>query len=273
MDRQQSRSDVLIVQIYEIQSPGEAEAMIDLGVDHIGTVIVSSQQCQNSVLKATVETVQGAGCMSSLIPLLDDIETVSTLIDFYQPDIIHFCETLIPSAIGRDDPCDPLYRQARIRERFPGLAIMRSIPIGVPGCADVVPSLEWANLFEPLSDYFLTDTLLTTGEACIESDLGTDQPVAGFVGITGQICDWQTARRLVAQSRIPVILAGGIGPGNASQGIARVKPAGIDSCTLTNAVDARGQSIRFKKDQDKVKALVDAARRAEKEATESDKYN
>jgi len=30
----------MIVQIYEIQTPSEAEAMIHLGVDHIGSVIL-----------------------------------------------------------------------------------------------------------------------------------------------------------------------------------------------------------------------------------------
>ena len=73
----------MIVQIYEIQSPEEAEAMIELGVDHIGTIILSSQQCQNQVLKTTVETVQAAGRISSLIPLIDDIEAITALIDFY----------------------------------------------------------------------------------------------------------------------------------------------------------------------------------------------
>ena len=252
----------MIVQIYEIQSPEEAEAMIDLGVDHIGTVILSSQQCQNTVLKATVETVQSSGCKSSLIPLLDDIPTIERLIAFYQPDIIHFCETLTPSAMGKNNPSDPLYRQDRIRKRFPGLSIMRSIPIGAPGTGDAVRSLQWAALFEPMSDYFLTDTLLTAGDPCIKSDLDAFQPVTGFVGITGQVCDWQIARRLVEQSRIPVILAGGIGPANVAEGIAKVNPAGVDSCTLTNAVDDHGRSIRFKKDRDKVKTLVHAARQA-----------
>ena len=43
--------------------------MIGLGVDHIGSVILSREHCQDPVLKATVEKVQAAGCKSSLIPL------------------------------------------------------------------------------------------------------------------------------------------------------------------------------------------------------------
>ena len=41
------------------------------------------------------------------------------------------------------------------------------------------------------------------------------------------------------------------------------RPAGIDSCTLTNACDADGRPIRFRKDLGKVKHLVEAVRRAE----------
>ena len=62
-----------------------------------------------------------------------------------------------------------------------------------------------------------------------------DQPVEGFVGITGKTCDWIAARRLVESSRIPVILAGGLSPENVYEGILAIRPAGVDSCTLTNA--------------------------------------
>ena len=42
------------------------------------------------------------------------------------------------------------------------------------------------------------------------------------------------------------------------------RPAGIDSCTLTNACDAAGRPIRFRKDLGKVKHLVEVVRLAEK---------
>ena len=43
-----------------------------------------------------------------------------------------------------------------------------------------------------------------------------------------------------------------------------VLPAGVDSCTKTNATDLKGRSIRFKKDFSRVKRFVDEVRRAEK---------
>ena len=124
---------------------------------------------------------------------------------------------------------------------------------------DAVSTLELARLFEPLSDYFLTDTVIVKTSGCVPEH----QPVKGFIGITGVTCNWDTAAKLVQASRIPVILAGGISPENVFEGIMHVRPAGVDSCTRTNALDNQGRPIRFKKDLEKVGALVETVRRAE----------
>ena len=243
----------MIIQIYEIQTPEEAAGIIDLGVDHIGSVVQWDHDWRNETLKATINTVQAAGRKSSLIPLFSDPETISRCLDYYQPDIVHFCETLPMENPSLDSMKSMIGLQKHIRKRFPGLDIMRSIPISNNGADGIVPSLALARVFEPYSDWFLTDTLLVEQQ-------GQDQPVSGFVGITGQTCNWQVARELVETSRIPVILAGGIGPENVHEGIALVRPAGVDSCTRTNAVDDRGKPIRFSKDPAKVKALIAAVR-------------
>ena len=80
------------------------------------------------------------------------------------------------------------------------------------------------------------------------------------------------AARLVRQSRIPVILAGGISAENAVSGIHKVHPAGIDSCTRTNAVDKRGAPIRFQKDLEKVRQLVNNVRQYEQMQKEGNPF-
>ncbi|MEJ2038216.1 MAG: hypothetical protein P8X55_04705, partial [Desulfosarcinaceae bacterium] len=67
----------MIIQIYEIQTPEEAAGIIDLGVDHIGSVVQWDHDWRNERLKATINTVQAAGRKSSLIPLFSDPETIS----------------------------------------------------------------------------------------------------------------------------------------------------------------------------------------------------
>ena len=247
----------MLIQIYEIQTPDEARLMIDLGVDHVGSVLVSEQAWKDPVLKSTFQQVQATGRKSSLIPLFRQIDLISEAVAYYQPSILHFCETL-PIENGHEEALYRILdRQATIRKQFPGLELMRSIPIGGDGRADMKSSLELAALFEPVSDWFLTDTLI--GGGAMPSDQA--QPVHGYIGITGKTCDWDVARALVQKSRIPVILAGGIGPENVAAGIAKVLPAGVDSCTLTNRVDQTGRVVRFQKDPEKVEAMIESARR------------
>jgi len=245
----------VIVQIYEVQDCSEAAALIELGVDHIGSVLLSTDFSRHDSLAETLALVSGSHRKSSLIPLFTDTDMVSRAVDRYRPDIVHFCEALTEngSDAGRNAAFE---RQGIIRERFPEISIMRSVPIAPAGLADRVPTLEIARMFEPISDFFLTDTLMVPDASGIESS----QPVSGFVGITGRTCDWDMAENLVQTSAIPVILAGGVSPDNVAAGIRRVGPAGIDSCTLTNAADDEGRPIRFKKDLGKVKRLVDAVR-------------
>ena len=160
-----------------------------------------------------------------------------------------------------------IYLQKNVKQRFPEINIMRSIPIVREGQDYDFPTVKISRNFEPISDYFLTDTLLIdpTGP---QPD---QQPVEGFVGITGKTCNWEIARQLVQESQIPVILAGGISPQNVVKAIENIRPAGVDSCTQTNMQTQNGQPVRFRKDLKKVKAFVEAVRGAEKEFRDSGK--
>ena len=117
--------------------------------------------------------------------------------------------------------------------------------------------LHFAELFAPFSDYFLIDTLIGHPENQLL------QPVAGYVGITGLVCDWSIAGAVIEKSPVPVILAGGISDQNVYDAILQLRPAGIDSCTQTNALDPKGCPVRFKKDMKKVQRLMEEARRAD----------
>ncbi|MBU0697939.1 MAG: hypothetical protein KKE59_00700 [Proteobacteria bacterium] len=249
----------IIVQIYEVQTPSEAEKLIALGVDHIGSVVVSAESWKIQSIVDTIQVVGAGDARSSLIPLFSDCDAVLRTLDFYQPDIVHFCESLVFQNDDASACQDLLALQENVKKRFPGIKIMRSIPIAPAGVSDRVPTLKLARRFEPVSDYFLTDTLLLKASG----GSADDQPVKGFVGITGRTCDWDVAAKLVESSRIPVILAGGISPENVFDGILHVRVAGVDSCTGTNAVDSDGVSVRFKKDLNKVKRLVEEVHRAE----------
>jgi len=241
----------MIVQIYEIQAPEEAERCIELGVDHLGSVLLSEEEWRQPLIREVVRLTEGSGARNSLIPLFGSQETLYRALDYYRPHFVHFCETLTDDR-GRALELDPfLELQAALKGRFPGVGIIRSIPVPHEGHdLEGFPTLSIAERLEPLTDLFLTDTWLGR------------EPVEGYIGITGRTGDRNLLRGLVTHSRNPVILAGGLSPENVYEHLVDTRAAGADSCTRTNAVDGQDRPIRFKKDFGKVRAFVQEARRA-----------
>jgi len=241
----------MIVQIYEIQTPDEAEKCIEAGVDHIGSVILDNRDWKQPATRDAIRVSEGTRARNSIIPLFDNMDAIFRCLDYYRPHFVHFCDTLT------DEDGDEIVLEKYIaihretKKRFPETGIIRSIPIPVDGAGREFPTLSIAHQLEEVSDLFLTDTWLGK------------EPVKGFIGITGKQCDRNIARELVKKSRIPVILAGGLSPENVYESLVETGPAGADSCTLTNKKDEEGNTIRFKKDFSRVKRFVEETRRAE----------
>ena len=241
----------MIVQIYEIQDPWEAERCLELGVDHLGSVILSAENWQHLEIRELIKLTKNTGGKNSLIFLFWDKDIIFRALDYYCPDIIHFCESLTDEAARPLELRPFVQRQALVRGQFPEIKIMRSLPIAPRGHDPRPPTLEIAKEFEPVTDIFLTDTWLGK------------EPVEGYIGITGRTLDWDIASQLVKNTELPVILAGGLSPDNVYEAVVKVVPAGADSCTGTNITDESGRPVRFRKDFHKVKRLISEIRRAE----------
>jgi len=241
----------MIVQIYEIQTPQEAEKCIELGVDHLGSVILNRDEWRLPLLRETIRLTEGGQYKSSMIPLFRDLEIVFRVLDYYRPDYIHFCDALTDINGELSELEKFVEFQESVKRKFPEIGIIRSIPIPREGDAPDFPSLEIARAFTHISDLFLTDTWKE------------ESPVEGFIGITGETVNQKVAQELVRQSPIPVILAGGLSPLNVHDALMAVRAAGADSCTLTNRVDHQDLPIRFEKDFLKVGDFVKAVRDVE----------
>ncbi len=240
-----------IIQIYEIQDPREAEVLVQLGVDHIGSVILSEDDWKREEIKEVVSICREGKKKSSMIFLFQDMDTIKRAIEYYMPDIVHFCEYITNSIIERH-----IERQIELKSYFPFIQIMRSIPVPEKG-RRMPLTIEEIKRFEPYTDIFLIDTYVK------------DEPVKGYIGITGRTCDWDIARNIVKELKRPVILGGGLNPENVYEAIKKVEPDGVDSCTGTNATDKEGIPIRFKKDINKVKKFIEGCRRYEREREKS----
>jgi phosphoribosylanthranilate isomerase len=242
----------MIVQIYEIQDPRQAEQCIALGVDHIGSVLLSQEQWRQPSLKDVFLLSEGTEVKNCLLPLFQDIDTLSQCLDYYRPHYLHLCNSLTDH-LGHPVDLEAIMEfQRSFKKKFPEIGIIRSIPIPGRGMAQGFPTLKIAKTLEPASDLFLIDTWLER------------EPVDGFIGITGRPADWELSRELVCRSNIHVMLGGGLSPENVFEALLKVRPYGADTCTQTNKVDRHGNVIRFQKDYKKVEEFVKEALRADK---------
>ena len=85
-----------------------------------------------------------------------------------------------------------------------------------------------------------------------------DSGTRDLPGGTGKAFDWKRAAPLVEKmsASVNVVVAGGLTPGNVAEAIEILKPWGVD---VSSGVEARPG----KKDPEKVRAFVDAVRRAD----------
>jgi len=124
-----------------------------------------------------------------------------------------------------------------LRQLAPDLFIIKSLVVRDDNGAEL---RETTRRCEPFVDAFITDTF---------------DPVTGAYGATGLTHDLRISRMLVAGSRRPVILAGGLNADNVSAAIETVRPAGVDVHTGVEGPDGR-------KSPEAVRRFVDRARTA-----------
>ncbi len=113
-----------------------------------------------------------------------------------------------------------------------------------------VPSSRGAE--EILAELSLGHRILASeGFTCL-----LDSDVKGAFGGTGQTFEWELASQV--SQKYSIIIAGGLSPTNVGQAIKTVKPWGVDAST---GVETEGS-----KDVSKIKAFIQAVRRADEEA-------
>ena len=212
----------MIVQIYETQNCDEAKSLVEVGVDHIGVLVGKGEYPREFSPEQAKEILQ---CVTGqakkvVLSLSRNLQDIVEIVNKIGPDILHLGtapEFLLPKDVQN------------LKEQFPNLKIMRSIPVNDEG------SIELAKQYSGIADYLLLDT----------QKKGDTQ-----VGATGETHDWSISKRIVESVDIPVILAGGLGPDNVAEAVAVVKPFGVDSKTKTDKAGSH------KKDIEKVQEFV-----------------
>lgn len=216
----------MIVQIYEVTSLVEAKELAQLEVDHIGVLVGKGKFPRELNFNQAKRIFDSLGKESKKVALCitSDLKEIIKVVEKTNPDILHLC------ALPKDlHPAEV----KKIKQKFPNLKIMRTVPV-----IDK-ESIKLAKEYEGAADFLLLDSYK-------KRDKG--------VGATGKVHNWGISKEIVERVKIPVILAGGLGPENVAEAIKKVRPAGVDSKTKTDRVDGNG------KDLNKVKEFVRIAK-------------
>lgn len=205
----------MLTQIYEVATPAEARAISTIGVDHIGILVGDGEFPRELAVNAAkgVAAAIAPGSKCCALFLTARLGLIEAWARDLRPDIIHLgaaAELLSPGAA------------ATLKSRLSGLPIMRSVPVSGPESVDI------ARGYEGIADFLLLD-----------SHREADRQI-GALGITH---DWTISRRIVECVRMPVILAGGLGPDNVAEAIRSVRPAGVDSKTRTDRAGSHAKDL------------------------------
>jgi phosphoribosylanthranilate isomerase len=219
----------MLTQIYEISSPEEAQAISDIGIDHVGILVGDGEFPREQSLSRAAEIAAAitAPAKFSGLFLAARTDFIVRWAQILKPEIVHLGAA--PELLGTADV-------ATIKAALPGRAIMRSVPVYGE------QSICIARTYEGLADYLLLDS---------------HRPSDKQIGALGMPHDWSISRRIVETVRTPVVLAGGLGPDNVAQAIRTVRPAGVDSKTKTDKANTHT------KDLERVRRFHEAARSVE----------
>ncbi|QJW88752.1 phosphoribosylanthranilate isomerase [Spirosoma taeanense] len=107
-----------------------------------------------------------------------------------------------------------------------------------------LPAVKLVQVIHVIDEKNLAEALaaVANGADALLLDSGNPNLAIKELGGTGRVHNWQVSRQIVAQSPVPVFLAGGLNAENARQAIETVQPFGLDICSgvRTNGhLDAR----------------------------------
>lgn len=203
------------VKICGLMDAGEVDMAVSAGADAVGFVV----EVDGSRHRLSVEE---AGRLAGRVPVF--ASSVAVIAPRTVPEAVGLAEAVdtdILQVHGTLSPEEIAYLKTRVRQR-----IIAAVPAGTSS----------ALLYGKVADAVLVDTA-----------------VAGKLGGTGTVHDWSATAKVAGSIGIPLILAGGLNPGNVSGAISAVKPYAVDASS--------GLETGGRKDRTLVDAFVKEVRR------------
>jgi len=224
------------IKICGIRNPEEIELAAFHGADAVGFItevpVESPRKLDSETAASLVSKVPR--CMDSVLVIMpENSARALELIEKVRPHIvqIHSMLSLSELEIIKDKTDIPIIKTlfAPAQDEISGENAENSIL--------VFNLLEQVSLLE---------------EAAVVDSILLDTGKAGKPGGTGCVHDWNLSRRIAEETRLPLILAGGLKPENVQEAIRVVSPYAVDT--------ASGVETSGKKDAVKIKSFIEEVR-------------
>ena len=198
------------VHVAGVSDLDEARMLVNRGIDAIGIPLVLGYHAEDLSAEQAADIIAELGRDKFfLITYLDDADGIAAL-----------CGRLDVRKVQLHGAV-PVAELRKLRDAHPSLAVIKSLIVQADNRAAL---LDQVGDYADLVDAFITDTF---------------DPQTGATGATGKTHDWRVSAELVGASPRPVILAGGLNPGNVREAIECVRPAAVDVHNGVEGPDGR----------------------------------
>lgn len=223
------------VKVCGLRTPEDIELADSLGADAVGFLtevpVESPRKLDADTAASLVEKVPK--CLDSVLVIMpENANQALDLIEKVRPDIVQ-----IHSGLS-------LPELEVIREKA-DIPIIKALS---------VPAGLGASKLRNLTERLLEEVRGLEESGAVDSVL-LDSGLAGKTGGTGCVHDWALSRQIAEECRLPLILAGGLKPGNVREAIRTVSPYAVDT--------ASGVETGGRKDALKIRSFIKEVRCAD----------
>lgn len=204
------------VKICGIRRVEDAQLAALAGADAVGLLVGQEHASNDFISPALARSIARAlppFTTAVLVTHREDPEEVGRLVQDTGVGAVQIHSEMSPAGVGR------------VRNQFPYLQILKSFHVVNED------SLTYGRPYEGIVDGFVLDSV---------------NAATGQVGGTGLVHDWALSAWIVEQYEKPVVLAGGLHPGNVDEAVNRVKPHGVDVNSGTKGDDGFKDPVKIR---------------------------
>lgn len=209
-----------------------------LGADFFGVIINVPYSPRSLNMEAAACLLIGAPLPGIALVFQKNLQQIRQLVEYCRPQAVQLLSLV------------PLEWLEELKASFPKVSWWQSLFLPAAGAAPPHPDL--IRMQQQIQE------LAKAGADAIVLDTAVKSSGKIRLGGTGRTSNWKLARSLVANSPLPVFLAGGINPSNVRNALDIVHPDGIDLCSGVEALPGR-------KDEAKLQELIGEIREWERE--------